>query len=125
MQTLVSEVPGLRPSLRYLGRLDYRTMNPTLTLPLSSPPHLLGLMSDSPDGMASGVSAALVSGLMNVRTSQYMLLAGSVIWLYDILLTLDSEFALLWSRGGKLIKSMYLIVRPLSFRFWRIYQDVN
>lgn len=61
----------------------------------------------------SNSSDALANGLLGVRASQYTLLAGSVAWFYDILQTLDSECTLLWSRGGKLVKFAYLVVRCL------------
>jgi hypothetical protein len=57
----------------------------------------------------------LFVGAMNhLLTSEYILLSGTVIWFYDILLTLDDEFSLLWTRGGRLIKVLYLLVSRLS-----------
>ncbi|PVF94220.1 hypothetical protein CPB86DRAFT_713634 [Serendipita vermifera] len=53
---------------------------------------------------------AIITILTHFRASDYTLLAGTVIWLYDILLTLDDEMTLLWTKGGGLIKALYLIV---------------
>lgn len=46
----------------------------------------------------------------NLRASQYTLVAGCVIWLYDVSLTLQDEVSLLWTRGGAFVKLLYLIV---------------
>ncbi|PVF94223.1 hypothetical protein CPB86DRAFT_800628 [Serendipita vermifera] len=55
----------------------------------------------------------IITIFTNFRISDYTLLAGTVIWFYDILLTLDDELTLLWTRGGGFIKVLYLINRYL------------
>ncbi|KAG8828949.1 hypothetical protein FRC17_007294 [Serendipita sp. 399] len=52
---------------------------------------------------------------LQIRASYYTILAGWVIYCYDIVLTLDEEFTLLWSKGGKFVKTLYLINRYLPF----------
>lgn len=47
---------------------------------------------------------------MNFRASYFTIVAGFVIYVYDICLTLEDERALLWSKGGRFIKSLYLAV---------------
>ncbi|CAG7850406.1 SubName: Full=Uncharacterized protein {ECO:0000313/EMBL:CCA76190.1} [Serendipita indica DSM 11827] len=67
-------------------------------------------MTDSPPvAAAAEAAAALASVRIGIQASQYTLVAGFVIWLYDIFLTFDREVGLLWCRGGKLIKAAYLI----------------
>lgn len=46
----------------------------------------------------------LATSLTHFLAIDYTILAGAVIWGYDILLTLDDEVSLLWTRGGWFIK---------------------
>ncbi|PVF94224.1 hypothetical protein CPB86DRAFT_789269, partial [Serendipita vermifera] len=56
-----------------------------------------------------------VAVLDHLLASNYILLSGIVIWFYDILVTLGDELSLLWTRGGRLIKILYLLNRYLPF----------
>ncbi|PVF94225.1 hypothetical protein CPB86DRAFT_53088 [Serendipita vermifera] len=53
----------------------------------------------------------VVTVLLHFRATEYFLVTGTVIWFYDILITLDDEASLLWTRGGRFIKALYLTVR--------------
>lgn len=50
------------------------------------------------------------------KASQYTALAAATVWAYDVLITLDEELALLWSRNGVLIKILYLIVSHIFIK---------
>ncbi|KAG8826022.1 hypothetical protein FRC19_009964 [Serendipita sp. 401] len=60
---------------------------------------------------------------LHLRASQYTLIAGAVIYLYDIFMTLDEEITLIWSRNarkGLFMKILFALNRylplcPLSF----------
>ncbi|PVG01345.1 hypothetical protein CPB86DRAFT_699571 [Serendipita vermifera] len=61
----------------------------------------------------------LATSLTHFLAIDYTILAGAVIWGYDILLTLDDEVSLLWTRGGWFIKILYLTVSLVSIVFSR------
>jgi hypothetical protein len=47
---------------------------------------------------------------MNIRASYYTMVAGFVIYIWDILLTLKDEQDLLWTKDGRFMKILYLTV---------------
>ncbi|CAG7850401.1 SubName: Full=Uncharacterized protein {ECO:0000313/EMBL:CCA75826.1} [Serendipita indica DSM 11827] len=60
-------------------------------------------------GLAEFLEAAI-----HFRATDYTALAGFTVWAYDILLTLDEELTLLWSRKGSvLLKTIYILNRYL------------
>lgn len=53
----------------------------------------------------------LVEATTNFRATQYTVATGCALWGYDILLILDQELKLLWSRRvNVLIKTIYILV---------------
>ena len=57
--------------------------------------------------------AEFLEAFVHFRAMEYTLLAGCTLWAYDILLTVDEELTLLWSRkGGILLKAIYILVGP-------------
>lgn len=73
---------------------------------------------DSPE--ASHIQNADINELilmgLHIRASYYTMVAGLVVYLWDILLTLKDEQELLWSKGGRFVKLLYLIVSLHSVR---------
>ncbi|KAG8798371.1 hypothetical protein FRC16_007374 [Serendipita sp. 398] len=69
--------------------------------------------------VAQAIQHSNIGGLAlvasQIRASYYTILAGWVIYCYDISLTLEDEYRLLWSKGGKFVKPLYLINRYLPF----------
>jgi hypothetical protein len=59
-------------------------------------------------------SEDFVAEMDHFLATDYTIMSGAVIWFYDILLTLDDEASLLWTRGGRFIKALYLTVIILS-----------
>jgi hypothetical protein len=55
-----------------------------------------------------------VTEMAHFLATDYTILSGAVIWFYDILLTLNDEASLLWTRGGRFIKALYLTASILS-----------
>ncbi|PVF94221.1 hypothetical protein CPB86DRAFT_52931 [Serendipita vermifera] len=55
----------------------------------------------------------IITVFTHFQAVDYTLLAGTTIWFYDILLTLNDELTLLWTRGSTFIKILYLINRYL------------
>lgn len=53
----------------------------------------------------------LVTIIFSLRASEYAAIAGYVVWIYDIFLTLEDEIVLLWTRRGTAVKALYLVVR--------------
>lgn len=52
----------------------------------------------------------LVEATTNFRATQYTVATGCALWGYDILLILDQELKLLWSkRANVLIKTIYIL----------------
>ncbi|KAG8769195.1 hypothetical protein FRC15_004730, partial [Serendipita sp. 397] len=55
---------------------------------------------------------------LHLRASQYTLIAGAVIYLYDIFMTLDEEITLIWSRNarkGLFMKILFALVSVTYF----------
>ncbi|CCA75386.1 hypothetical protein PIIN_09370 [Serendipita indica DSM 11827] len=53
-------------------------------------------------------NALIVSAL---EGTFYIMLAALVIWLWDILLNLDVEISVMWSRKGAIAKTFYALIR--------------
>ncbi|PVF95489.1 hypothetical protein CPB86DRAFT_817137 [Serendipita vermifera] len=61
--------------------------------------------------------------VLQFRLSEYAALVGLTVWALDVLLTLDEELKLLWSRNGPLIKFLYLINRYLPIVGVYLFMD--
>jgi hypothetical protein len=76
------------------------------------------LQADSSE--APGISNATLQELimtgMNIRASYYTIVAGFVVYIWDILLTLKDEQDLLWTKGGRFVKVLYLTVSLVPSR---------
>lgn len=68
------------------------------------------------DGGSDDVStAARISRITFMRNDQichYMILAAITLWLWDFLITLDTEITYVWKKNGRLIKTLYSLVSP-------------
>jgi hypothetical protein len=58
----------------------------------------------------------LIMTAMNIRASYYTMVAGFVIYIWDILLTLKDEQELLWTKHGRFVKILYLVVSLVPSR---------
>jgi hypothetical protein len=69
-------------------------------------------MSD--DSVPAFDVGAFITGMLNLKISAYLTTIALVTWAWDILITMDDEVSLVWSRKGTLVKSLFLIVGFLS-----------
>ena len=74
-------------------------------------PHPHPHQSTMSDLAESDIAHAFATIVFNIQVTRYTLVAGAAVWAYDVLLTFADEVSLLWSRGGILVKLLYLIVR--------------
>lgn len=72
-------------------------------------------MEDSGLGdISDATSISTIIAMRNLQRGRYMTAAGLALWLWDALITLDTEIIYVWNRKFSMIKTIYLLVSPLS-----------
>jgi hypothetical protein len=69
-----------------------------------------------PVDISNAALQELIMTGMNIRASYYTMVAGFVVYIWDILLTLKDEQELLWTKEGRFVKILYLTVSLVPSR---------
>jgi hypothetical protein len=63
--------------------------------------------------LPESVLAHLELSVFHLVTCYFTIVAGFVIYFWDILITLDDEVNFVWTRGGTIVKLLYMVVSIL------------
>ncbi|KAH7908663.1 hypothetical protein BJ138DRAFT_327366 [Hygrophoropsis aurantiaca] len=69
-------------------------------------------MADAP--IPPAILNEIFSEVRNTATSRYSMLAATVLYIYDLVTTLDKEVDLVWTRPRSFLQILYIINRYLA-----------